>query len=70
LLRAAANARYELVASRKLLEELEEVLLRPKFRKYLSEDEVHEFVRGVSDVAELAADPPFEPGLTHDPDDD
>ena len=39
LLKSWMEGGYELVASPKLLAELERVLLRPKFRKYLSEEE-------------------------------
>lgn len=35
---------YELVVSPKLLDELERLLLRPKFRKYLSEEEARDYV--------------------------
>ncbi len=64
------DGEYDLVVSPALLEELEEVLLRQKFRRYLSEAEAREFVHLVAASADLVTDPPAAPGLTRDPDDD
>ncbi len=71
LLIAARSGRYRLVASPMLLHELETVLARPKFRRYLSNDDVHRFVVMVRELAEVVDDPPAptEP-ITPDPDDD
>ena len=71
LLIAARSGRYRLIASPMLLHELETVLARPKFRRYLSNDDVHRFVVMVRELAEVVDDPPAptEP-ITPDPDDD
>ena len=55
---------FEPVASEKLLAELEAVLLRPKFRRYLSEDEVRGYVGRVRSSSTMVPDPAFDPGLT------
>jgi len=61
---------YELVVSPKLLAELDRVLLRPKFRKHLSEEGAGAYVDLFHRLATHAEDPPEEPGLTPDPGDD
>ena len=70
LLRRWRAGDYELVASPKLLAELERVLLRLKFRKYLSEEEAREYVALFRRFATLVQDPPAVAGLTPDPGDD
>ncbi|MHB1500152.1 MAG: putative toxin-antitoxin system toxin component, PIN family [Candidatus Dormibacteria bacterium] len=71
LLIAARAGRYRLIVSPLLLEELETVLARPKFRRSLSGYDAHRFVAMVRDLAEAGDDPPTatEP-ITPDPDDD
>jgi uncharacterized protein len=59
-----------MVASPKLLDELREVLGRPKFRRYLSVDDATEYVDGLVVIAELLDDPPSPPAVTRDPEDD
>ncbi|HEX9435631.1 MAG TPA: putative toxin-antitoxin system toxin component, PIN family [Candidatus Limnocylindria bacterium] len=67
-LRAGA---FELVVSPSLLAELREVLEREKFRRYVTLDEVHEFVEAVRSAATLAEDPaPSAAPLSDDPDDE
>ena len=61
---------FELIASQALLEELERVLLRQKFRRYVSEKEARTFVAMVRELASISPDPPAQPGLTADPHDD
>jgi putative PIN family toxin of toxin-antitoxin system len=61
---------FELIASPALLEELERVLLRPKFRSYVTEDEARRFVAIIRELASIAPEPPAQPGLTPDPHDD
>jgi putative PIN family toxin of toxin-antitoxin system len=61
---------FELIVSPRLLEELEEVLLRPKFRNVLSQGEARGFVHFLAATAELITDPPPHVGLTRDEDDD
>jgi uncharacterized protein len=71
LLRRWVDGDFELVVSSALLEELEEVLLRPKFRRYLSESDAREFVHALAGWADTQAeDPPADVGITPDPDDD
>ena len=73
-MRAASRSRprssVRLVICPALLAELEEVLLRPKFRPYLSEERARHYVALVSQVGEPQLDPPVRPGITPDPDDD
>ncbi len=64
------RGRWRLVASPLLYEELSGVLLRPKFRRYASEDEVHLFVVRLTERAELVNDPANRPRVTADPKDD
>lgn len=59
-----------MVVSEALLEELEDVLLRPKFRRYLTQDEALEYVSGFRNLAAMISDPEVTPGLTPDPKDD
>lgn len=61
---------FDLVVSAKLLAELEEVLLRPKFVRYVSEHDVREYVAGLLAEARVATDPTDVPPLSPDPDDD
>jgi putative PIN family toxin of toxin-antitoxin system len=70
LLDAVLESRLTLVVCPLLLTELRDVLVRPKFRRYLSVEQAHAFVGLVSLVAEHQADPPSEQQLTPDPDDD
>lgn len=69
LLIAGQSGRYRLIVSPMLLHELETVLARPKFRRYLSNDDVHRFVVMVRELAEVVNDTPAptEP-ITLDPD--
>jgi len=61
---------FELIASPALLAELEQVLLRPKFRSYVTEAEVRRFTTIVRRLATVYPDPPVQVGLTPDPHDD
>ncbi len=61
---------FEVVVSPKLLEELESVLRRQKFRKYLSEREATEYADLLRRFASVHKDPPEQHGLTPDPGDD
>lgn len=70
VLRAFVDDRIEVVASRLLLDELERVLLRPKFRRYIDERAAREFVERVRRLATIVDDPPGQPGVTRDPKDD
>jgi putative PIN family toxin of toxin-antitoxin system len=61
---------FELIGSPQLLAELERVLLREKFRSYLTEPEVREFLDLLLRFATIVPDPPPLPGVTPDPKDD
>jgi putative PIN family toxin of toxin-antitoxin system len=67
---AWVDGRFELVASPALLEELRDVLDRPKFRRWVSAAVAHEFIDGLAEDAVIVDDPPARPGLSPDPDDD
>jgi putative PIN family toxin of toxin-antitoxin system len=67
---AWVEERCELIASPTLLDELRDVLARPRFRRWVSLDVAAQFVDGLARDAVLVADPPAQPGLTPDPDDD
>lgn len=67
------GGRFEMVVSEALLGELEDVLLRPKFRRYLTEDEALEYVSRFRNLAAMIPDPEVAsglPGLTPNPKDD
>lgn len=70
VLTAWTRERFELIASPALLEELREVLSRPKLRRWVSEQAATAYLAGLGQDALLIADPPPIPGLTPDPDDD
>jgi putative PIN family toxin of toxin-antitoxin system len=70
LLEAWRGGEIELVISPALLAELRTVLARPKFRRYLSLDEVERFVAHIRQEAELRADPQEASRVVADPDDD
>jgi uncharacterized protein len=59
LVTAAIDGRWELVISPQLVEELATVLARPKFRRWLSEDEAKQFVDDVKALADVVPDPPL-----------
>ena len=58
LLLAARAGRYRLIVSPMLLDELSAVLARPKFRRYLSVEDVRRFVKIIQEMAEVVDDPP------------
>jgi putative PIN family toxin of toxin-antitoxin system len=67
---AWSDGEFEMIVSQTLLDELEKVLLRPKFRNYLSETEARAYLRRLRALATFFPDPPPQPGLTPDPKDD
>jgi putative PIN family toxin of toxin-antitoxin system len=67
---AWVDERFELIASPALIDELRDVLARPRFRRWVSLDVVAEFIDGLAQDALALDDPPAQPGLTADPDDD
>jgi putative PIN family toxin of toxin-antitoxin system len=62
---------FEQVASPRLLDELDGVLQRPKFRPYVTADEARAFVELVRTESTVVVDPPVSgAALSEDPDDD
>lgn len=61
---------FDLVVSAKLLGELEEVLLRPKFQASVSEGDARGYVDALAAEAILVVDPASVPAFTGDPGDD
>lgn len=61
---------FELIVCPALLAELERVLLRPKFRPYVTAQEVRAYVTLLQRLSSIQPDPEVEVGLTPDPGDD
>lgn len=61
---------FDLVVSPRLLEELEAVLMRPKFQAAVSEEDAREYVDSLAREAFLVSDPEDVPSVTPDPEDD
>lgn len=70
ILRAVIDLRCQMIVCPTLLFELEEVLVRSKFRRYLTVEQAQRYVALASRVGEHYPDPVVPPGLTPDPDDD
>lgn len=70
ILSAWVHERFEIVVSPALLAEAQDVLARPKFRRWVTHTTAEELVQALKDTAILADDPPAKAGLTPDPDDD
>lgn len=70
IVNAWVDGRFELIASPQLLGEVRDVLDRPRFRRWVSVATATEFIDGLTEDAEVVDDPPVQPGLTADPDDD
>lgn len=70
IITAWIEGRFELIASPTLLRELRDVLIRPRFRRWVSEAAAVEFIDGITEDTEVIDDPPPLTGLTADPDDD
>jgi putative PIN family toxin of toxin-antitoxin system len=70
ILSAWIQERFELIASPALLEELVDVLARPKFRRFITTSVAAEFIDGLATDAIVVADPPEPPEVSPDPDDD
>ena len=61
---------FELIVCPALLAELERVLLRPKFRPYVTAQEVRAYVALLQRLSSVQPDPEVEVGFTPDPGDD
>ena len=70
ILAAWVQERFELIASPALLDELVDVLARPKFRRFITTAVAAEFIDGLATDAVVVADPPEPPEVSPDPDDD
>ncbi len=71
LLDAAIDGRWRPVISLTLVQELEDVLARPKFRGVLGQETTDRFLTRLLSISEWAQDPKGAPAaLTRDPDDD
>lgn len=71
ILEAALDGRLDLVTSPQLLDEIANVLKRPRLRKYLSTDEALRFVPDLAAQTILLTDPPAPPAaVCRDPNDD
>lgn len=72
ILRAARDGRVELVTCPAFLDELQDVLSRPKFAERLSRANVNtaELVHGFGALASIVAPATIEPVVAADPDDD
>jgi uncharacterized protein len=64
------DASFELIVCPVLLAELERVLLRPKFRPYVTVQEVRAYVALLQRLSSVELDPEVTAGLTADPGDD
>jgi hypothetical protein len=69
VLQALKEERFELIISQVLVEELREVLSRPRLRRYVEEQEAEELITLLKDRA-IWVEPPGELRLCRDPDDD
>jgi uncharacterized protein len=70
VVRAIVDDRIEVVVSPLLVAELERVLARPKFRRYIDHKTATEFVMRLQRHATMAGDPANVPTETRDPGDD
>lgn len=70
LLDLLLEQRFELVVSPRLLAELTGVLLRDRFRRYVTAADVRELVADLAAVAIVLRDPPDPVAVTRDPNDD
>jgi putative PIN family toxin of toxin-antitoxin system len=70
IVRLGLQRHYEIVVCPRLTAELEEVLHRPAFRRYFSEEEATEFVSALAGASHEADDPSHVERVSRDPDDD
>jgi putative PIN family toxin of toxin-antitoxin system len=61
---------FELITSPRLLDELRAVLLRQKFRRYVSNEEVGQYLDTFERLSVVVRDPTKVPRASHDPKDD
>ncbi len=70
VIRAAIDDKLAVVVCPLLIRELESVLARPKFRRYVTTAQAREYVARIRRHATHTDDPPAASGLTRDPADD
>ncbi len=70
LIRRWLAGQIDIIVSSLLLDELGDVLHRPKFRRWLSITETDDYIAFLTEHATLVDDPDPEHGHTPDPDDD
>ncbi len=70
IVRAWMRGSFELVVSPKLLDELTLTLLRPKFRRWATENDVVVFVEVLRSAALMVEDPDEVDAVSRDPNDD
>lgn len=68
--RAADSGIFELVVSELLLSELHDVLMRPRFRRYMTEGEVEDLVADLREKGTGATEGEIERAVPDDPKDD
>ncbi|HEY4096661.1 MAG TPA: putative toxin-antitoxin system toxin component, PIN family [Baekduia sp.] len=67
---ACLSPRGTVIVSPLLLAELDRVLRRPKFSRWIAPPQITALVAALEEAATLVPDPPAQPGLTADPGDD
>lgn len=70
LLKAATDGQLDVVVSPHLLEEVRDVLHRPRFRRYLSTDETDEYLDELGRICRLEYDAEDQPPILRDRSDD
>jgi len=70
ILTAWTNERFELIVSPGVLDELADVLARPKFQRFITTTVAVAFIDGLATDATIVTDPPDPPSISPDPDDD
>jgi putative PIN family toxin of toxin-antitoxin system len=70
IINAWTSERFELIASPALLDELADVLARPKFQRFITTAVAVTFVDGLATDATILTDPPDPPTVSRDRDDD
>lgn len=70
ILTAWTNERFDLIVSPAVLDELADVLARPKLERFITTAIAVAFIAGLATDAIIVADPPDPPSVSPDPDDD
>lgn len=70
VVRAAADHQVQPVVTQHLLDELAEVLARPKFRRWVTVDDATAFVDAIATEADVVPEANIEQRRVRDPDDD